>query len=241
MARHRVSGAAMLFAWLCLVLPTPGQTAEQDTQQWTTFSASFPQQDSKWSFSLWSQIRFNDDIGRFNWLLINPSAHYKLKDGWKVGFGYQYIVKNKSHDEQMPWQEISLSTKFDNRLVVGNRLRLEERMINDISGVIFRARYRVNASYPLGGSGYYLTGSEALWVNLNQQSSGPTSGFDQNRLFGGIGTHVGNHWRMEAGYQWRYKDNGGGESNSDHILMLQFFYSAKGKAKAEPIPAESHL
>ncbi len=123
---------------------------------------------------------------------------------------------------------------------MGNRLRVEERDQKGVSGWVFRARYRLSAQYPLQ-DGYYLTGSNALWINLNEQDSGATSGFDQNRLFGGLGVHVGKKWRIEAGYQWRYKDNGGGESNSDHVIMLQFFFTQQVKDIFEPSVGESHL
>lgn len=227
--RKRFISILFLVFLLVTFIPQVGFSAERDTQQWTVFQYSFPKKsDSRWTFGVWNQVQFNDDVGRLNWLQVSPQVHYKLDDGWQVGGGFLYISKNNAADEQIPWQEISYTKKFDSDVTLGNRFRLEERMINGVSGVVFRGRYQIRAAYPLGGTDYYLTGFDQLWINLNEQSSGPTSGFDQNRLFGGVGITAGSNWRMEAGYQWRYLDNNrSGETNSDHVLLLQFFYAKK--------------
>jgi hypothetical protein len=216
---------------------TPLAADDSDWQQWTTFKVSLPSPSNKWEFGVWSQVRFDDNMSNYNWTLINPSAHYKLKNGWKVGFGYQYISKHAAADETMPWQEVSHSWKFSNRLVLGNRFRLEQRIIDDVSGVVFRGRFRINASYPIGKSGMYLTGSEAVWWNMNEKENGPKEGFDQNRLFGGLGWHVGKKLRFELGYQWRRKRGG----HDDNVLMMQFFLNAKGKTPPlEPSADDIH-
>ena len=95
-------------------------------------------------------------------------------------------------------------------------------------------------SYPIRDTRFYLTGSEAVWANLNEQNGGPDTGFDQNRLFGGAGMHVGKQWRLEAGYLWRYKDNGDDPSNTDHVIMMQFFFDTKGKEKPQPTVDEAY-
>ena len=114
----RTVGLVLLVLVVSLPFTATAHASENDWQEWTTFRINVPMPSSRWSFGVWNQARFNDDIGRFNWLLINPSLHYKLSKHWKVGFGMQYIVKNSADDETMPWQEISLSHKFGNHLVL---------------------------------------------------------------------------------------------------------------------------
>jgi hypothetical protein len=237
---HFKYGLATLILVCGLIHLTTGHATKNDLQQWTTFRIELPSIDDDWFWGIWSQVRFDDDISHFNWLLINPSIHHKLKDGLRVGFGYQYIIENDSPNEQEPWGEFAVSTKFDNGFVLGNRVRLEARFLDDVAGPVYRLRYRINGAFPFKDTKSYLTLSEAVWANLNEQASGPTSGFDQNRLFAGIGTHVGKYLRIEAGYQWRYKDNGGSESRSDHIIMLQFLYETKGKDTLKPVRSEAH-
>jgi len=49
----------------------------------------------------------------------------------------------------------------------------------------------------------YLASSNELFFNLNDQGAGPVLGFEEDRLFAGVGYHFGRHLRAEIGYMWR--------------------------------------
>jgi hypothetical protein len=66
-------------------------------------------------------------------------------------------------------------------------------------------------------------------------------GFEQNRLQGGIGVHLGGHVRVEAGYTWRFQDERRKTNRSDHIIGLNLFFTTKAKPPPpHPAPHEAH-
>ncbi len=122
-----------------------------------------------------------------------------------------------------------------NDLVIGNRFRIEERFIQHVSGVVVRGRYRLNLAHPLWNTPFYAVGWDEIFINLNDQHEGPTHGYEQNRLFGGIGVHVGSYLRMDVGYLWRHLDRRSGPSSNDHILSITL------SATTNPKPAKNPL
>jgi hypothetical protein len=50
------------------------------------------------------------------------------------------------------------------------------------------------------------------------------SGFEQNRVFAGLGrTFWGDLW-LETGYQWGYQENSGAPNQVTHSLILNLIY-----------------
>ena len=134
---------------------------ESDTQQWTTLKINHPIGD-RWAVSLWSQVRFDDDVSDYNSVHIRPAVHLAVAPRWHLGVGYNYWDKHKSDDEHWAWQEVSFAQPFG-KLALGHRLKLEERFIGDISGVVWRTRYRLHAAHPLGNSRWNLLGAEDVF------------------------------------------------------------------------------
>jgi hypothetical protein len=223
----RWSKSLMAAAALLMVgaaLPRVAQGAEDDTQQWT--SASFTHAlDDKVSLSFSSRVRFDEDISRKKDLLLGPGMSYALSPALSLGGGYTHLhaFPSGSSSENRAWQQVGFVEKLWGASV-GNRLRLEERFVEDVGGAIIRARYRLRLDMPLGGSPWALVGSEEVFVNLNSQGEGPVGGFEQNRLYGGLGFRVTEQLRLEGGYQWEYKENRGSESENVHAILVGFSY-----------------
>lgn len=58
---------------------------------------------------------------------------------------------------------------------------MEERFIQNVSGVLSRLRLLQHLSHPIGESRNYWTGFAAIRLNLDEKGQGPVSGFEQSR------------------------------------------------------------
>ena len=125
-------------------------------------------------------------------------------------------------------------------LIMGNRVRIEERWGDSLDGVLVRARYRLRCAHPLGTSPAYRIASNEVFVNLNDKRAGPVRGFEQNRLFGGVGLHVGSHVRVELGYHWRTLDRRDRGGRDDHVIAFNLFFDTYRKLTPVPAGREAH-
>ena len=218
------AGSLLLSCGLVSSFASPAHSAEQDLQQWSLlfFHHAF---DERWSASFQSEARFSNDISEFSALILKPGGYYRFSEQVKLGVGYKYQEKNHAPNEQDGWQEVYLSHKIPT-LSLTHQFRLEERFIEGIDGVIPRVRYLIHINHPLSPS-VYLAGSEAVRFNLTDKGEGPVSGFEQNRLYFGVGFK--RRWaKIEVGYLWRYERERVGPDASDHVIRLQFLFDSKG-------------
>jgi hypothetical protein len=70
--------------------------------------------------------------------------------------------------------------------------------------------------------------------NLDDKGKGPVSGFEQLRLYAGIGRNFNEHVQVEFGYLWRYEEKRVRESLSDHALHLQVVIHTDGRLTTKP-------
>jgi hypothetical protein len=223
---------------LCIALASSGAAADgtvDDVRQWTSLHVSHSY-DERFSFNLLSQVRFSDDVSEYDETVLKPAAHFVVAPGIKLTLGYHFANKKDSPDEHRVWEQVAIARSFA-ELSVGLRGRLEQRFINHLGGTIVRNRYRVKAVHPLWDSRWYAVGSEEVFVNFNGLGAGPVSGFEQNRLFGGIGLRLGQRVRVESGYMWRHAERRNAPDQSDHIILLKLFFDDRGQGllpRAEP-------
>jgi hypothetical protein len=92
-----------------------------------------------------------------------------------------------------------------------------------------RLRYLIHVSHPLGDSDkYYWAAQEAVRFNAASKDTGPVDGFEQSRLYFGVGRKVTRKMKIEVGYLWNYQRKREGENLSNHVLRLQFLVDTKG-------------
>ncbi len=215
----------------------PSVAAETDGQRWTELRLNHPVNE-EWSVALWGQGRVADNFTEPDQLLVMPSLHYRIVPGVEIGAGSTYWAKKDSKDEVYFTQELSVSNQLG-AFVIGNRVRLEERLISGISGAILRNRYRVHLTHPIGTTRFSIVASNEVFVNLNDKHEGPVHGYEQNRLFAGIGVRLGRYMRAELGYLWRNEDTRSSSQN-DHVINLSLFIDTKGSTLTEPESGESN-
>jgi hypothetical protein len=208
---------------LILLAPllSPARAADQDARLWASAEGKLFLGE-EWSASLLLQDRFSDDITELERFLIRPSIDRRFGDAFALGVGYDahLIRQPASATEHRIWQQAS----FRHDLVgieAAHRLRLEERFIEDVSGVAARLRYGVRGTKSLFGSQWYAALGNEVFFNLNTRSRTLRGGFGEDRVFAGIGYRAA-MGRIEAGYQLQYIDRHGTSDAANHALVFAF-------------------
>jgi hypothetical protein len=220
-------GSTILAILVLLLVAPVAESADEDFQMWFPIQLIHPFGED-WTVTMQSEVRLKDSAHEFSELVLKPGLHYHLNDSWTFSGGYKYQDKGDSSNEQDIWEEISFNQKWGD-LVTGYQLRFEQRFIDNISGVIHRARLLAHAAHPIGEGPYYLTGFGAVLFNLNDKNTGPVHGFEQSRIFIGLGRQIGRHTQFEMGYLWRYESERSGADHSDHVLHFGLTFNTKGK------------
>ena len=86
----------------------------------------------------------------------------------------------------------------------------------------------------------YATGFGAIRFNLVEKGTGPVAGFEQARVYAGLGFHIGGVTRIEIGYLYKYEIMRDAPEMSDSVLHLNFFFTIKRKSK-KPLPNDHIL
>jgi hypothetical protein len=220
-------------AVLTLLLDTKdAKSAEPDLQLWFPVQVVHPLGED-WTVSMQTELRLRNEISELSELIYKPALNYHFSPTWAMSVGYKYIDKYHEANEQDIWQEGHFNKTFDD-LVTGFQVRLEERFIDGIDGVIPRLRFLEHVSYPIGDSRCYLTGFGAIRFNLDDKGQGPVSGFEQSRIYADLGRHFGDRIQFEVGYLWRYEEKRTGDDRSDHAIHFLLVFNTKGKRIRKP-------
>lgn len=156
--------------------------------------------------------RFYDDFQPYQ-LLFRPAAGLQIGKGMYLFLGYGWTPSwNTQHQytsehriwEQWQWDIPGLT--YGLRLFLRSRLEQRFRDVGEVStGVRFRQLLRLLIPVERG-SPLHLSVWDEAFVSFNDAGgggSGPLwqhAGFDQNRLFAGVGVFVGAVTRLELGY-----------------------------------------
>jgi hypothetical protein len=101
-------------------------------------------------------------------------------------------------------------------------VRLDQRFVEDVDGVVVRFRYRLRGFRPIAGSKWYGAVSDEVFANLNDQGAGPVAGFEQNRLRFAFGRAFPGRVRAESGYEWQYVEGRNGAAENRHVFFIEF-------------------
>jgi hypothetical protein len=227
-ATRYLNKPVLLLLWCLLPVLTAQADTQNDFQQWTLFFANHHLNET-WSASIQLENRLRDDASEVDKQIFKPAGYYRFTDTLQLGMGYKYVKKKDSKDEQDPWQEL-----FFNPAPIGNfdwahQFRWEQRTGSSLDGIVHRLRYLLHLSYPLGSSGkYYLAAQEAVRFNAASNDTGPVDGFEQSRLYFGLGRKMTPKLKVEVGYLWNYQREREGPNLSNHALRLQFLVDTQG-------------
>lgn len=217
--RRRCRSVLLLLALPLLAPAAPAGAVEDEARLWGVVAARMGLTE-RLSGSLEVQTRFSDDISEFERVVVRPSLRWLFAPSLTGSLGYDaHIVESPSDFlEQRVWQQLSAEHELAG--VSGSlRFRLEERFIEDVDGAAVRARIRLRLQAPLPRPAWYLAGSNEVLVGFNSLRGGPERGFDEDRLFAGVGRSLGRGLKLEAGYQLQYVHRSG-EDRANHALVI---------------------
>ena len=193
----------------------------------------------RWSLNLETDVRILDHFTRTVELIIQPGVFFNIDPSWTITMQYAYLSKPQSENEHRVMTDGTFHTDVKN-FVLGTRLRFTVRFIDNV-GTVLRLRHRISTLWSIVDTDAYLIASNELFFNLNDQGAGPVVGFEEDRLFGGVGYHFGPHLRGELGYMWRPVRRRSGPTESDHIVAVNLFFTTTPKEAARPVPRETAI
>ena len=211
--------AAILVAASILVPCARAPAAENDVQLWPVVALNH-RLDDRWAGHFQSRLRFDDDVSQTKDLLLRGFVSWQALESLSLALGYDYLHSFQSRSEHRPWQSVQHRLRLDD-LTLSNRVRLDERFVEDVSGVVLRFRYRLRGTHPIGSSAWYGVISDEVFVNLNDRGAGPVSGFEQNRLRFAAGVRFLDWLRAESGYEWQYAERRSGTSENRHVFFFE--------------------
>lgn len=226
----------MLFFALLLLLgsvvfgqesPAADGHVEDDLGFWAPVTLILPLDERK-RLSAWVQVepRLDDNLRGMHQLIVLPGVSYQLKDWIALEGAYGYFP-GWPESGGMLWehrliQQTTLSKKFG-KLKTVLRARIEERFIETAEDPSVRNRYRLLLEHPIKHSPWYITGFDEFFINLNSPENGPKAGYDQNRVYLGIGRYLGKKRlaQVDGGYQLVHQNFRGHPDLFRHIIMLR--------------------
>lgn len=160
----------------------------------------------------------------------------------RVGAGYRFTPSVVAHvgyawvpvfpedgartDEHRVWQQAVIGFKLGASSSFAVRPRLEQRFFDRGGDMGLRARLFLRGDHTLSADApWIVAATNELFVNLNDVDAGPQGGFDQNRLFVGVGIRASDGTRAELGPMLTYSRVAGGDDLLLGILAINLFFS----------------
>ena len=235
---YRFVGVASLFAlWVALFAPASAlaQTVDDAGLWWAFFGQGDLHDEEctdlplKWWFD--GHARFLDDADGFNQSIVRPGVGVSLGERSAIWAGYGWIrtspLTGSDFDEHRIWQQWTWSDTHE-PITFALRSRLEQRLIEtgDDTGWRFRQLVRAQHNLPRFPR-LILVAWDELFVHLNDTDWGAERGFNQNRVFVGLGVKCDrpSSLRTEVGYLNQTIKVSGGANRSHHILSVNIYFS----------------
>lgn len=186
-------------------------------------------------FRLWftGEARFFNDFNRFSQGVVRIVPGYQFNDNIALYFGYTWQPTALKNGDTIHEHNINQAMTWSQASDWGNlssRSMIEWRFVNHDSQMATRFRQKVRADYNLGNFAPYLSliAWEELFLNVYSVDWGPESGFDQNRVFAGLGWRFdqAGHYTFELGYMNHYISRPNQNNVMNHMLLgsLQIRY-----------------
>ena len=222
-----------LFGWLFATLVGAAHAAaDEDFHTWGAIVATGPLGAALPDARFWleGQGRFVDDSSRFNQGIVRAAFGHALGPRTVLWAGYAYIPthpagRGNDNVEHRPWQQLTWRAAAPVAgLTLSTRTRLEQRFVEGGSDTGWRFRQLIKLTRPLvSDERFYLAVLDEVMVNLNSPDWGAGDGFDQNRIFAGLGIQLTPGWVTEVGYMNQYISRARRADASNHALSLTLF------------------
>ena len=224
---------ALLFGLLTTSLPAPAaaQTISDERVWWNVTFQERAGTESPWRWYVEIQGRHRDGVTDFDQLLVRPAVGYDLTSRSSLWAGYGYTPSYLAVGTPLTGDVLTENRAWQQYLWVGPglgstlqwRTRIEERAIegNDRLAWRFRQFWRLTRPLHPGLGGLTFVAWDEVFVHLNDTTR-TASGFDQNRVFVGLGVGPWQGARFEVGYVNQAVNGGRSADRRNHVLLAFF-------------------
>jgi hypothetical protein len=223
--RSTAVGLFVLLLMVARATTASAQTVSDGRVWWNVTAQERAGTPSPWRWYFELQGRTRDGVDDMDQLLVRPAVGYDVTRRSSIwgGYGYtpSYPPGGDVLHEHRAWQQYLWAGPMGSpTLQLQWRSRLEERWIESNRGVAWRYRQFVRLTRQLGerSGGPTLVVWDEVFAHVNDTTR-TTSGFDQNRLFVGLGVGVGPRTRLEVGYLNQALESARGPDRRNHILL----------------------
>lgn len=189
-------------------LPAYAGDAIEDGRFWFAYNLDYKINDS-WKATIQLQPRWRNEGDNFDQMIYKPAIYYKLSPHASVGGGYEYLLTHpagraNTHEQRL-WEDFIYRFDLPSDVKLTARTRLDQRRLEGKSDTAHRIREMLKLSVPVSAiEGLSLVFSDEYFLNVNNTDWGVVRGFDQNRIFAGVGYKFSEHTNVEFGYLNQY-------------------------------------
>ncbi|OAQ39754.1 hypothetical protein A5893_09235 [Pedobacter psychrophilus] len=182
------------------------------------------------------QFRSADNLDYLRNVLIRPGFTYFFDKTKNATVGYAFILTNQGNSfnndliEHRIWEQFIYNIPIVKNVQLTNRLRLEQRFIEQNIDDVFsqRIRYFFRSVVPLQKNennftkGAFLALQNEIFINLQNKEKLNNHSFDQNRAYLAAGYRLNTKIDFELGYLNQYS-KGTANSTTNNIFQVAVY------------------
>lgn len=182
---------------------------DEDGRFWLNLNAQGAMSNQSFGWYMEVQPRWREEGEAFDTLIIRPAIFYKLNDSSSLWLGYGNVQTHpagqSTKTEHRLWQQYLHNFEPMHGIKLQSRTRFEQRRLEQASETGYKLRQMLRVTKAIEDApSIYLAAWDEFFVYLNDTNWGAKQGFDQNRLFLGVGAKLNPSFVLEAGYLNQY-------------------------------------
>jgi hypothetical protein len=175
------------------------------------------------------QSRWDDDWNHWYQGMARAAVGYSLSDRATIWAGYTFLPTQNVGKNYVAQQDVWPAFRYNLPTSIGTFTFRTMVEVNFIPGngndVRVRPRQMIRFLHPLEFEPRLsLITWDEFFVRVNSTPAGGQSGFDQNRIFAGLGWTFNKNFRAEGGYLNQYLDDATHTNNTMHHLIMGSLY-----------------
>ena len=218
----------LMFCFSAAVATSSGARADtkSEHQIWTSTTLQTKPL-TTWRLLGWLDLHDRRRSGS-NLFIVRPALGLQLVDTLAVHAGYAWVPSlvdgGDDSVEHRTWQQLLWNAIAAPAWMLSLRPRYEQRFAEGVSEVGHRLRLMARTTYRTSESGVLLILFDEFFYQLNDVAGAMAAGFDQNRVFAGVGFPSALGVRFEVGYLNVYAKRSP-TSHLDHNLAINAFWT----------------